>query len=238
MTTALKQIFEPMTVGPMAVRSRIMHSPHAGGIGNLFGSESDAQRHIAYWTELAQHGPAWITAVTGLVENPVAPGFDITGAGGHSRGVYRLRQFRERASRLADAVHDAGSYVLCQLVLQGGKPKAPSDTVLTLVDNLVGYEMSAADIEEMVAEYAYSAREVEAAGMDGVEIHACHDDILEWFISPVTNQRQDDYGGDLVGRLKVLIDIISAIRSATGPDFVVGVRLNIDECVDGGYGPD
>lgn len=236
--TTFDHIFEPMQVGPLRVQSRIMHSPHAGAIGALFGSERAAQRHIDYWAQLASHHPAWITAITGFVENPVAPGFDVTGLGGTSKGVYRLAKFRERGQRLADAIHDAGTHVLCQLVLQGGKPKAPSDLMLTHVDNVVGHEMTVGEIEAMVDEYAFSAAEVDAAGLDGVELHACHDDILEWFLSPLTNRRTDDYGGDLDRRMRVLLDVISAIRDRTRPGFVLGVRLNIDECVAGGYGPE
>lgn len=235
---AFARLFEPIRIGSMDAPSRVMHSPHAGAIGNLFGSERAATRSIAYWTEKARHGPAWLTAITGFVEHPVIPGFDITGLGGQSHGLFRLPQFRERGRRLADAVHDAGSNVICQLVLQGGKPKGPSADVLGQLDVQVPHEMSIAEVEALVDEYAFSAAEVEAAGLDGVEIHACHDDIVEWFLSPRSNHRTDRYGGDLDGRLRMLTEIVRAIRDHTGPDFVLGLRLNVDECVPGGYGPD
>ena len=235
---ALACLFEPIRIGGMAAPSRVMHSPHAGAIGNLFGSERAATRNIAYWAEKARHGPAWLTAVTGFVEHPVVPGFDITGLGGQSQGLFRLPHFRERGQRLADAVHAAGSNVICQLVLQGGKPKGPSADVLGQTDLQVPHEMSTAEVEALVAEYGFSAAEVEAAGMDGVEIHACHDDIVEWFLSPRTNHRTDRYGGDLDGRLRMLVEMVHEIRERTGPDFTLGLRLNVDECAPGGYGPD
>ncbi len=235
---ALAGLFEPIRIGGMNAPSRVMHSPHAGAIGNLFGSERAATRNIAYWAEKARHGPAWLTAITGFVEHPVVPGFDVTGLGGQSQGLFRLPQFRARGQRLADAVHEAGSNVICQLVLQGGKPKGPSADVLGQIDLQVPHEMSTSEVEALVAEYGYSAAEVEAAGMDGVEIHACHDDIVEWFLSPRTNHRTDRYGGDLDGRLRMLVEIVHEIRERTGPDFTLGLRLNVDECVPGGYGPD
>ena len=235
---ALTGLFEPIRIGGMSAPSRVMHSPHAGAIGNLFGSERAASRNIAYWAEKARHGPAWLTAVTGFVEHPVVPGFDITGLGGQSQGLFRLPHFRERGQRLADAVHAAGSNVICQLVLQGGKPKGPSADVLGQTDLQVPHVMSVAEVEALIAEYGFSAAEVEAAGMDGVEIHACHDDIVEWFLSPRTNHRTDRYGGDLDGRLRMLVEIVHEIRERTGPDFTLGLRLNVDECTPGGYGPD
>lgn len=236
--TEFPRLFEPIRVGAIDAECRIMHSPHAGAIGNLFGSERAATRNITYWTRLASHRPAWLTAITGFVENPVGPGFDVTGLGGRSDGLYRLPQFRDRCRRLADAVHEAGSRVLCQMVLQGGKPKGPSTSVLGHTDLLVPHAMSTADVEALVDEYGFSAGEVDASGMDGVEIHACHDDVVEWFLSPLTNQRSDRYGGDLEGRMRLLVDIITKIRDRTSPGFVLGVRLNVDECVEGGYGPD
>jgi 2,4-dienoyl-CoA reductase-like NADH-dependent reductase (Old Yellow Enzyme family)/thioredoxin reductase len=232
------RLFEPIRIGGMDAPSRVMHSPHAGAIGNLFGSERAAARNIAYWAERARHGPAWLTAVTGFVEHPVVPGFDITGLGGQSEGLFRLPQFRERGRRLADAVHEAGSNVICQLVLQGGKPKGPSSDVLGNTDLQVPHEMSTAEVEALVAEYGFCAAEVEAAGMDGVEIHACHDDIVEWFLSPRTNHRTDRFGGDLDGRLRMLVEMVHEIRERTGPGFTLGIRLNVDECIPDGYGPD
>ena len=235
---ALAGLFEPIRIGSMDAPSRVMHSPHAGAIGNLFGSERAAARTIAYWTEKARHGPAWLTAVTGFVEHPVVPGFDITGLGGQSEGLFRLPRFRERGRRLADAVHAAGSHVICQLVLQGGKPEGPSAEVLGQTDLQVPHEMTTAEVEALIAEYGFSAAEVQAAGMDGVEIHACHDDVVEWFLSPRTNHRTDRFGGDLDGRLRMLVEMVTEIRDRTGPDFTLGLRLNVDECVPGGYGPD
>jgi 2,4-dienoyl-CoA reductase-like NADH-dependent reductase (Old Yellow Enzyme family)/thioredoxin reductase len=233
-----ERLFEPIRIGGMQAPSRVMHSPHAGAIGNLFGSERAATRNIAYWTERARHGPAWLTAITGFVEHPVVPGFDITGLGGQSEGLFRLPAFRERGRRMADAIHEAGSNVICQLVLQGGKPKGPSADVLGHTDLAVPHEMSTSEVEALIAEYGFSAAEVEAAGMDGVEIHACHDDIVEWFLSPRTNHRTDRFGGDLDGRLRMLLEMVREIREQTGPGFTLGIRLNVDECVEGGYGPD
>ena len=94
--------------------------------------------------------------------------------------------------------------------------------------------MTKAKIDEVVEAYAVSALRVAAGGLDGVEILAAFGQLPAAFLSPLTNKRQDDYGGNLENRMRFLQEVISAIRKKVGNGVIVGVRLPGDERTDGG----
>ncbi len=80
-----------------------------------------------------------------------------------------------------------------------------------------------------------SARHLAEAGFDGIEIHASHSGMIEQFLSPYFNRRTDEYGGSLGNRMRLLVETLEAVREGAGPHLAVGMRLNCDELVEGGY---
>jgi 2,4-dienoyl-CoA reductase-like NADH-dependent reductase (Old Yellow Enzyme family) len=219
----------------MRLRNRIMLPPHGRLAGNPFGSESDMARFLAYFGSRARDGAAWVGGLNCYVGKVMIPGFEPTGLGAARRGDFRLPRFPERAARYAEVVHAAGAAATAQLTVQGGMPYSPSGVLANYTNNLVPHVMDTAEIEWLVAEYAYSAGALKAAGLDGAELHANHEDLLQLFLSPATNHRTDAYGGDRQGRLRIVEEILTAIRATVGADFTLGVRLNMDEMFDGGY---
>jgi len=229
-------VFSPLTVGTVRVENRIVATPHAAIIGALWGpSEEEADRNIAYWVERAKHGMSWMAGISAAVENTLAPGFEPTGVGARVRGVYRLPYFHDRMRRMTDALHEHGCSASAQMIMQGGMPHGPSATTTSYVANQVSHEMSVSEIEWFVEEYGYSAERTKEAGLDGVELHANHDDLIEWFLSPSANFREDDYGGDLEGRTRFAREILESIRTRVGSDFTVGMRFNAWEHLIDGY---
>lgn len=89
------------------------------------------------------------------------------------------------------------------------------------------------DIERIVADYAASAQRMQAGGMDGFEIEA-YGHLFDGFWSPVTNLRDDEYGGSFDNRMRFGEHVLGAIREAVGPDFLVGLRMAVDERIPGG----
>ncbi|AXK32455.1 FAD-binding protein [Streptomyces armeniacus] len=231
-------LFQPIRVGAMELRNRIMLPPHGRLTGDPFGSERQARASTAYWRRRAESGAAWICGMNAFVGNTLIPGFEPTGLGATTRGVFRLPQFRERAAQYAEAIHSAGAYASAQLIVQGGMPHSPSGVLANHTNNQVPHVLTRDEIAWFTGEYAYSAAEAQAAGLDGVELHANHEDLLQLFLSPATNLRADEYGGDEARRLRLLLDVLRAIRREVGPGFTVGVRLNMDELFEGGYGLD
>ena len=114
-------------------------------------------------------------------------------------------------------------------------PHGASPVMSAPVINLMPHVMDQDDIDAFVREYAASARLSLEGRADGVEVHLNHDDIHEWFLSPLTNQRTDRYGGSLENRCRFAVETLQAIRDEVGSALTVGVRLNIREEVPGGY---
>ncbi|MFI3141251.1 MAG: FAD-dependent oxidoreductase [Clostridia bacterium] len=90
--------------------------------------------------------------------------------------------------------------------------------------------LSIKGIKAIQKQFIQAAVRVQKAGADGVELHAAHGYLLQQFLSPVTNQRDDEYGGKLENRMRFLLEIISGIRTYCGKDFPIIVRLSVDEC--------
>ena len=94
---AYPHLFEPITVGTMRLRNRVMLPPHASAIGNIYGTDEDAERNIAYFEErVRDEGVAWVASLSTHLRNTVIPGFDPTGVGAATTGFFRLPFFVER----------------------------------------------------------------------------------------------------------------------------------------------
>jgi 2,4-dienoyl-CoA reductase-like NADH-dependent reductase (Old Yellow Enzyme family) len=144
--------------------------------------------------------------------------------------------------RLVDAVHEAGTPIVLQLVhegifsnpgLTGCEPAGPSP--LHDAKGPVGREMTTAEIQDIVRGFAAAALRAVKAGFDGVEIHAGHGFLLSQFLSPFFNKRGDAYGGSLSNRARLLLEVVAAIRQGVGPDYPVLVKINSDDHLDGGF---
>lgn len=94
--------------------------------------------------------------------------------------------------------------------------------------------MTAAEIRLVVKQFGQAAARAKAAGFDGCELHGAHGYLIEEFMSPYSNKRTDEYGGDLCNRMRFALEIIREVREQTGPDFIIGYKLSSDEWVSGG----
>ncbi|KAF0845206.1 NADH:flavin oxidoreductase/NADH oxidase family protein [Nocardia caishijiensis] len=97
--------------------------------------------------------------------------------------------------------------------------------------------MNAWQIHTTIGRFATTARSAERAGFDGVEVHAAHGYLLSQFLSPLVNNRTDEWGGSLQNRARLLLEIVHAIRSVVSPRFAVAVKLNSADFQRGGFGP-
>jgi 2,4-dienoyl-CoA reductase-like NADH-dependent reductase (Old Yellow Enzyme family) len=148
--------------------------------------------------------------------------------------------------RMADFVHKAGSPVVMQLVhgglfsiplmYTGQEPLGPS--VMTTPDGPVGREMTKEEILETVGAFKEAAVRAQKAGFDGVQIHAAHGWLLSQFLSPFFNRRNDEYGGNIENRARIVLEITRNIREAVGDQFPVLVKINSDDFLEGGFNTD
>ncbi|QMV61957.1 NADH:flavin oxidoreductase/NADH oxidase family protein [Pseudomonas berkeleyensis] len=127
-----------------------------------------------------------------------------------------------------------------QMQVNLGQPTwAPSAVALEL-GNLskrfaTPQEMTPAVIQEVIERFARTARLAERAGFTGVEIHAAHGYLLSQFLSPLSNQRSDQWGGSLENRARLLLEIVKAVRVVVAPGFAVAVKLNSADFQRGGF---
>jgi len=121
--------------------------------------------------------------------------------------------------------------------IEGETPVAPS-AVPRSKDGLVPKMLSCEQVVEVVKEYVGAAWRAKEAGFDAVELQACHGLLINQFLSPLTNQRQDEYGGDRESRARFLVEIVEGIKRRVGVDFPVMVRLVAEDMMEGGVTPE
>ena len=110
--------------------------------------------------------------------------------------------------------------------LNGVQPISASDNTEPAMDGVVARAMTHQEILAMIQSFVEAARRCQKAGFDGVELHGAHSYLICQFLGAQSNRRTDHWGGDVSGRSRLLRDIITAVRAATGPDFVIGVRIS------------
>ena len=229
----LSHLFSPVTINSLEIRNRAVMPAMGTGYGNIDGSVSD--RLIAYLARRARGG-------TGLIITEVCA-IDPRGKGFPNEIGAWSDTFIPGLSMLATAIHQEGGKVALQLhhagretlpAFTGALPEAPSPIPSAILMQPCE-EMHVDRIAEIVAAYAQAAARAKTAGCDAVEIHAAHGYLINQFLSPFSNQRQDRYGGSDENRARFALEIIGAVRRQVGPDYPILVRVSADELVPGGY---
>jgi 2,4-dienoyl-CoA reductase-like NADH-dependent reductase (Old Yellow Enzyme family)/thioredoxin reductase len=227
--------FQPIRVGTMALDHRLVVPPHSGGGGRLLESDEMFERHCGYWVARVKGGVQWVGGGPTFVANPLIPGFEPTGVGANGPGLFRHPKFVQRMGEYMNRLHTAGGFGSVQMVLQGGMPIAPSPTVSGYSDHRIPHPLDLGEIQWLVREYAQSAALAAEAGADVIELHSNHDDVLQWFLSPLTNQRTDAYGGSVKNRRRMVREVVEAIKNKVRRPVTLGLRLCLDEMIEGGY---
>lgn len=224
--TRYEHIFTPLEVGPVTLKNRIVRSAH--------GTLMTGERLIAYHEARAAGGVAMSTLeATGVHAN--APSLIPL----HSDDCIPF--YRE----LADRMRPHGMAMFQQIYHPGSatRPKKAATQVSAspIPNPMVGgipTAMTIPEIHEMVDAFAAASRRCRDGGLDGVDVHASSGYLIEQFLSPANNLRDDDYGGPLENRLRLLVEILEAIRAEVGTDICVGVRLPNEEYIPGGLTPE
>ncbi len=218
---AYEHLFQPLRIGDITIDSRVVRTAHSTGT-----SGADL---IAYHEERARGGglglaiieiagvqPNSATAIP-VFSDKVLPFYDEISRRLHAHGTKVFQQLW----------HGGAAYA------RAGQPMAPSPIPNPHV-NVVPKQMTQAMIDETVAAFAVAAKRCQVGGLDGVELHGAHGYLIAQFLSPATNQRDDQYGGSTENRVRFVSEILRAIRAEVGEGFPVGVRISGDEFIDGG----
>ena len=231
-------LLSPIQVGPRRLRCRVLVTAHEIRLGD---GGAPGPRYAAYHRARARGGAG--LQITGCTAVHHTGGL---GSGGTLENVddsiidgYRL---------LAGAVHEEGGVILAQLghsaaTTHSTDPGAPVWAPSAVTGELMrhgqrAHAMSTDEIDEIVNAFGAAAERCRRGGMDGVEILAAFGFLVAAFLSPLSNQRLDRYGGSLENRMRFCREVVSAVRDGMGPDGIVGLRIPGDELVEGGLGPE
>ena len=150
-------------------------------------------------------------------------------------------------TRWAKSSHDAGVPIWVQLnhpgrqsnpLALGHTPVAPSAVPMSLPGSPTPRELTSAEIEDIIERFVTAAAVCETAGFDGVQVHGAHGYLVTQFLSPLTNLRDDEWGGDPQRRMRFLLEIVRRIRARVSPGFAVSVKLNSADFQRGGFSED
>jgi len=228
------RLFAPGRIGSRSVKNRIIMAPMEKNLATAEGAVT--QRYIEYCEHRAAGG-AGLILLESMYVDPAGKNHHLQ-LGIHDDGLI------PGYLRLIEACHRHGALVGAELnfggrqtssAITGRQPVAPSPVpcaVLTAGDT--PRELTAEEIRGLVGRFAEAARRAAAAGFDVVEVHGAHGYLVGQFLSPYTNRRADDYGGDFERRLRFPLEVIAAVREAVGAEVPVLYRLSADEHVPGG----
>lgn len=226
----LTHILEPIKINKLEIKNRVFRPGH----GTFYGQGGINDTLIAYHEARARAGVGLSTLEVCCVhpsasscralygwDDSIIPGF----------------------KRISDAMHQHGMKLFVQVWhgghhwpnIDGSPPWSASDVPSPW--GFVPVPMSRDRIAEIVAAFAATARRAQEGGLDGVEMHMGHGYLIQQFLSPITNNREDEYGGSLENRARFGREILRAVRQAVGPDFPVGIRIS-DAHVPGGITAD
>jgi mycofactocin system FadH/OYE family oxidoreductase 2 len=227
-----KHLFTPLRIGSLTVRNRIVSTAHLTGFAE---KGLPSERHLNYWVSKAKGGIGLIVTEDQAVHPSAATDPFVI----HAYRDECIEPFR----RIATAVHEHGAKIVAQLwhpgsifygVREGSLPLWSCSALPGSFHIETSHEMEVEEIEEVIQGFADAGRRMREAGMDGVEIMGTHGFLIEQFMSPRTNQRDDEYGGSEENRLRFVRELIDAVRVAVSSDFTVGIRVSGDQYQDGG----
>ncbi len=221
------KLLEPLDIGPTRLANRvIMGSMHLG----LEEAKGGFERMAAFYAERARGGPGLIVS-GGIAPNeagrPMPGGACLDGPG--AAAGHRI---------VTDAVHGAGGKIAMQILHFGRyayHPQLVAPSALQApISPFVPKEMTDAEVEQTIEDFANCASLAQFAGYDGVEIMGSEGYLINEFISARTNRRSDRWGGDYSSRIRFPVEIVRRVRERVGPQFIVIYRLSMLDLVEGG----
>jgi NADPH2 dehydrogenase len=223
------KMLSPFQFGTLSLKNRIVMAPMCMYSANTSGLVQPF--HLAHYSARAYGGVAMVIVEATAVE---ARGR----ISEHDLGIYDDGHI-EGLKELVKAVHHAGSLIAIQLAHAGrksGVKHTPSIAPTALAFNQdypVPNALSIEEIQSVIKSFQSAAKRAQLAGFDGIEIHGAHGYLINQFLSPLSNQRQDAYGGSLKQRVQFLKEILLAVKSVFKGE--IWVRLSAEEYAPGGH---
>lgn len=221
----MSKLFESYTLKNHRIKNRIVLPPMV-----CFGWTDDrgfvSDRHVKHYEKIAESGTGLIIVEATCVNK--------NGRLSNTQLGIWSDEHIEGLSRIAAACRKHGAAVLIQIHHAGFmSPKtvvepslAPSDTV---TEKYNARALKVSEIKALQQDFINAALRAEKAGFDGIELHGAHSYLINQFMSPVTNKRTDEYGGDLSGRSRFALEIINGIKKVVNKNFIIDYRMGGNE---------
>lgn len=230
----MARLDEPLTINGMWLRNRLALAPITTNYGTLQG-EVTAEVLGFYRQRARDVGLVIVEAAAVRADGRITTRSLGLWEAGHVQGM----------ARLAKTIKDQGAAAVAQMVhsgarsapVGGGIPGASPSGVRLRVD-VEPTVLEEGQIAEIVSDFATAAGRAAEAGFHGVELLGAHFFLLSQFLSPLTNRRQDRYGGDVAGRATFALEVVRAIRDRVGSGYPILFRLNAVELAEGGLTQD
>ncbi len=223
---SVERLFRPIAIGKLKLPNRIVMAPMTRSFspGGVPGPDV-----AAYYRRRAENGVGLIVTEGTLINHPAATG-DPNVPNFH--GEKALQGW----ARVVSEVHEAGGRIVPQLWhvgitrRNGSEPHPEALSIgpsgLKLNGEKLTEPMSQAEINFIIEAFAQAAADAKRIGFDGIELHGAHGYLIDQFFWDKTNQRTDEYGGDMSRRTRFAVEIVEACRRAVGPDFPIILRLS------------
>lgn len=229
-----RKLFQRGTIGNLELKNRVVMPAMGCSFASETGIASDEM--IRYYQDRAKGGCALIITEITRVD-------DETGIGTPCQLSVTKKENIPSLVRLAEAIHAYDSKIFVQLhhpgnqtpsrLLGGKAPVSASDVTCKIIGDKPR-ALTTEEVEALVQKFVTGAVYCQIAGIDGVEIHAAHGYLVNQFMSPHTNKRTDKYGGDFMGRMRFVTEIIKGIQMFCGPKYPISVRINGDDFIEDG----
>jgi len=230
----MSYLLKQLQAGSLTLTNRLIMPPMATSMSKGDGKVSKAL--IDYYDEKSRGG--YISLI--IIEHSY---ISLEGKASENQLSISDDSDIEGLKKIADAIHKNGTKAVMQLNHAGSAaskqiigtiPVAPSAVVNPRKGDDMPQELFAKKIEGIVQAFADAARRTKEAGFDGVEIHSAHGYLLNQFLSPLSNKRKDEYGGDVYNRIFIHLKVIKAVRAAVGEGFPILLRLGSCDYKEGG----
>ena len=227
----LNHLFEPIKIGSMEVKNRIVMS----AMGVLFGTENGSPT-----SQITEYFAARARGGTGMI---IAGGLAVSHVGRDMDELMMIwdDNYIPALKKMVDIVHKGTETMFGAQLIHSGRQavhedkEAPSPIPSLAVVKGVPRELTLDGIKGVVDSFGDAARRIKESGFDFVEIHGAHGYLISEFLSPNANKRKDEYGGSFENRTRILVEILQNMKEKTGYDFPIGVRINGNDYVEDGW---
>ncbi len=228
-----EHLFSPYTIKGVRIKNRVMMTPMGTNFAYPDGSMSPL--HCDYYSQRAKGGTGLIVVENTNIDFPSG-----------SNGATQLRidedRFIPRLFELCESVHSYGCGIALQLNHAGASAKASrighqpvsASSLPSKRNGEIPRPLKADEICRIVKKFGESAKRAQSAGFDLLEIHAGHSYLINQFLSPLTNDRTDEFGGSMENRVRFLKLTLAEVRSQVGSGYPIMLRMSADEFVPGG----